>query len=226
MKLKSTLLIAAIITIVIITSCGKTKQAKKEKPVQLTTQLNSAVQAHQAFIFSRSVGKLFPADTGAAWVGSYNRLHREYAGSSPCLFNATDLAMILKYANCIGISFTNVKINNQWALLAYGVDANATVIKTDSVLSTSGYVSWAKAETMKQTYSLNSLPGSINSEFFGSDLFDQLLNDQGITTLLVRKGINANGESMILSNAYSSGTPVGEDGCTCPPNCLNEPGVK
>ncbi|HEV7622380.1 MAG TPA: hypothetical protein VGO09_11625 [Flavisolibacter sp.] len=222
MKLNLKLLLAVTLSAIVIIACNKGQKTSEPKAgaiIHSSTSSPNTIKPLHSPGLKKIIGKIFPADTGWTWTSNYLQLHPSFGNNKPCIFRASDLAVLHKPDNCIGISFSNVNFTEGWGLLAYVVDATGSIIKADSVLSSFGNISWLKADSLKQAYIFNNPSGAIYSEFFGSDIFNQLFYTHGFESVLVNKGYNANGECIILSDAYNKNNVVGEDAFSCPPLC-------
>ena len=168
--------------------------------------------------FSKTAGSLFSIDTLNKWIGNYSRTYKSIGNSS--LFDATAIKALSSADNSLGVMFYFINIQNKWALTAIGVNSLGELIKTDSVLSSAGKVSWDQAIAMVNEYKTRH-PDSIWGEFFGTTSLSNFIDQNQVHFISVQRGINHNGMRLIITNATPSGyNPVGlEEAFPCPPVC-------
>jgi hypothetical protein len=190
---------------------------KNQKQSAQSLLKNADVSMH----FSKTTGKIFPKDTIAKWISSYNQVNR--TSQSSCIFNSADIINLCSTSNASGVMFYNISVQNNWALIAIGVNTEGTLLKTDSVQSSGSKLSWSEAMSLKNDFQASN-PNAIWGEFFGSTTLTQLITQNSIQDLQVVHGINSKGLRLILVNGASQtytdqGGGGAEDGQMCPPIC-------
>jgi hypothetical protein len=200
------------------TSCHKNQKAE-DFPVPLSMKA-SMKPAASSKRFSKTAGSLFSRDTLKAWVSKYKQTFK--TSSSSCAFNSGVIRNICATSDAAGVMFYNVNMEDNWGLVAIGVSTSGQLMKADSVISSDGNVSWAKAMEMVSDYQATHANG-IWGEFFGSISLENFIVVQNVQNILVQMGLNSKGPRFVLTNAiYTVNNPSGvgmEEGTICPPVC-------
>ncbi|HEX2608161.1 MAG TPA: hypothetical protein VHK91_12310 [Flavisolibacter sp.] len=215
-----------VMTAITAYACVKSRQESNPSPSSVfasaPTKVKSQNELLSASPFTKEVGSPVPHDSAMQWIQNFTRtaLAATSSMANQCMVRAQDLAPILKQKNCVGILFYHgYDPQKGWVLMPLGINTSGAIIKSSSVASSIGVISWDKAKALKAAYK-NVATSLVEGEFFGANTFERLMGIGKATRIQVRKGINDTGECLILNNADVTNSLYYEDrSMPCPTIC-------
>jgi hypothetical protein len=217
------------ITAITAYACVKNRQESNPSTSSVFAESVTTVKSPDDLLstspFNKEVGSPVPHDSAMQWIQNFT--HTALAATSSmanqCMVQAKDLAPILKQKDCVGILFYHgYDPQKGWVLMPFGINTSGSIIKSSSVASSIGVISWDKAKALKAAYK-NVATSLVEGEFFGANTFERLMEIGKATRIQIRKGINTGGERLILNNAdVTNSLYMEEDGRVCPTFCPPE----
>jgi hypothetical protein len=198
-------------------SCTKQPSAIMESPIvneMNAFKINSITDITTVNPFTKRVGAPIDGALGTSWIANYKNKN---GFTQTCTLNNSYLQSLASQANCVGIClYYALKADNTITIVPIGIDDKGKIIKSLSITTTQGNISWVTAQQWIGNYK-----GTIKAHFFGSFTFDRL-NVTPCQTIRVDFAINDEGkQQLLLSNTCMLNlTKQYEDRSNfCPPNC-------
>ncbi|HEX2607612.1 MAG TPA: hypothetical protein VHK91_09545 [Flavisolibacter sp.] len=221
-RLFGLLAMTAITAYACVKSREESNPSISNKLAESATPIKSSGEALSISPFTKEVGSPVPHDSAMQWIRNFTSatLAASSALSQQCLVRAQDLDPILKQKDCVGILFYHgYDLQKGWVLMPFGINTSGAIIKSSSVASSIGVISWEKAKALKAAYK-NVATSIVEGEFFGANTFERLMGIGKATRIQVRKGINTDGERLLLSNAdVTTSLYMEDEGRPCPNIC-------
>ena len=195
--------------------CSRTKEKVIANETQSKRSNAKAVQS--APDFTTDIGKPIPADSGRAWMRTYN--HGRIAESAPYILHYTDVKRLLDKDSCVGIIYYHGFDGNNWMVLPYGITAEGKIFHTDSVATQRGNIGWQLAKQYVLAYEKMN-PGAIKAHFFGSLIHYRMDQVLGVRNIRFQIAYNSRGEQLLMSDAdLVNPSEYNDVSKVCPPMC-------
>ncbi len=227
MHINTKILISAGVNVFLIIACYKAENhsnSQDKMPNTTTvshldisnTKKGNVINSNS--LFNKEVGKMVKGDTGKLWIANYNK------GKSDCTIRPYTLKSdylknLLSLDSCVGIIFYNAKNGSAWEILPFAISSPGNLIKTDSVATENGYISWQVAKQRINNYQ-TAYPGSVEAHFFGRIILNNLTDS--LKNIRFIMAWNNSGEQLLLNDAAQTDPGGGGDADNsihCPPIC-------
>lgn len=164
-------------------------------------------------IFHKGVGKMVPTTEALQWTANLKRKSR--GATTSFTIPADAIRSLLKEDGSVGILFYYGKQHGEKiVLLPVAIRADGSIIKKESLHSTTGLVKWEVARSWKMKYE-----GAVKGHFEGASILEQLLSS-GFGTLRISTGLSDSGEEkMYFYDAATADAEVADESIRCPPVC-------
>lgn len=200
------------LAVVLVFACSRSNNSINNTVIK---EKNASSQIEP--LFSKEVGKVFPGDSGRAWMKTYT--NGRSGETTPYVLHYADIKVLLEKENCAGIIYYNGVDGANWVVLPYGITSQGEIIRTDSVATQKGNISWAQAKAYVLAYQQMN-PNSVKAHFFGSKILFKMGIEKGIKNIRFQIGLNGRGEQLIMSDADVVEPSESYDASRiCPPMC-------
>lgn len=174
---------------------------------------SSPAQPDPRPVFHKAVGAPTDPETAHRWMD--NRA-RTGAPRETYQLDAAALRKLLAQG-AAGISLAHaVDDGGKPHILAIGVSADGQPLRTDTISTMSGPLSWDTARAWRARHA-----GPTRSHFFGADTFERLLVRQGSPAIHVEPALNDAGKPQLLLSNADDLEPSGYEDASipCPDHC-------
>ncbi|HEY9004855.1 MAG TPA: hypothetical protein VIM75_01910 [Ohtaekwangia sp.] len=184
------------------------------------TVSSAARTEQQTNPFNPTVGAPIDYDQGERWIDNYESSSTTQA--TTYTIKSAPLATILSGGNCVGISLVYaVDFQQRLHILPIGVNSNGRWIKSKTVYTQNGDVTWQTAQCWIKNYT-----GSVQSHFFGQNTFSRLWTG-GKADVVVSFARDDNNNPQLLltapsparTNGRTAGSGYEDASSPCPPVC-------